>query len=326
MSPQPHPRRLTALRALGLGDLLVAVPALRALAVAFPTYRRILIAPASLSPLVAMLGNVITDITHADFRHRVGAIPVRASDADIAVNLHGKGPHSHRALLDSGARRVIGYAHPLVDRSGPPEWRPEEHEMLRWCRLLNEHGIPADPGDWRIDPGPWVPVPAGWDGAVVVHPGAASGARRWPTGRWVGVVRELAARGMTVVISGSHAERPGALDLARRAGLPDRAVRAGRTSLAGLAAGLSRARLLVSGDTGVGHLGSALGTPSVLLFGPTSPARWGPPPDQDGRHLVLWGGSEGDPHADDVDAGLLTISIDDVLDGADSVMGRWANV
>jgi ADP-heptose:LPS heptosyltransferase len=68
----------------------------------------------------------------------------------------------------------------------------------------------------------------------------------------------------------------------------------------------------VCGDTGVAHLATALGTPSVVLFGPTAPARWGPPPDRP-IHRVLWAGAEGDPHADRPDPGLLRIGVDDVL-------------
>ena len=56
-------------------------------------------------------------------------------------------------------------------------------------------------------------------------------------------------------------------------------------SLPGLAAGLSHARLLVTGDTGPAHLAAAVGTPALVLFGPTSPRRWGPPAP--GRALSL---------------------------------------
>nr|WP_249355415.1 glycosyltransferase family 9 protein [Nocardia farcinica] len=45
---------------------------------------------------------------------------------------------------------------------------------------------------------------------------------------------------------------------------------------------------MVCSDTGVGHLATAFGTPSVVLFGPNPPAWWGPPP-QRRRHVALWG-------------------------------------
>ncbi len=204
-----------------------------------------------------------------------------------------------------------------------PAWDPEEHEVRRWCRLLTESGIPADPARLEL-PDPDRPPP-GEDltGATVVHPGAASGARRWPAERFAGVAREEAAAGRRVVVTGSAAERPLALEVARRAGLPEAAVLAGTTDVLQLATLVARAGRVVCGDTGVAHLATAFATPSVLLFGPTSPQAWGPPAPPPGagercqapltRHRVLWAGRTGDPHAPEPDPGLLTIEPADVL-------------
>ena len=74
-----------------------------------------------------------------------------------------------------------------------------------------------------------------------------------------------------------------------------------------LVAGCGR---VVCGDTGVAHLATALRTPSVVLFGPTSPAEWGPPPSP--LHRVLWSGRTGDPHGAAVDRGLLEITTESV--------------
>jgi ADP-heptose:LPS heptosyltransferase len=69
----------------------------------------------------------------------------------------------------------------------------------------------------------------------------------------------------------------------------------------------------VCGDTGVAHLATALGTPSVVLFGPTAPERWGPPVDRV-RHSVVWAGTTGLPNAARVDAGLLRIRPETVIE------------
>jgi ADP-heptose:LPS heptosyltransferase len=89
-------------------------------------------------------------------------------------------------------------------------------------------------------------------------------------------------------------------------------VLAGRTDLAGLAATVAGARHVLCGDTGVAHLATAFRVPSIVLFGPTPPAEWGPPPDRP-RHRALWAGRRGDPHADTPDPGLLEIGVDQVL-------------
>lgn len=92
--------------------------------------------------------------------------------------------------------------------------------------------------------------------------------------------------------------------------------------LAELAAVVAGARLVVCGDTGVAHLATAYRTPSVLLFGPMSPARWGP---RSGPHTVLWkGDGRGDPHGERPDPALLALRTDDVLAAARVRLGRKA--
>jgi ADP-heptose:LPS heptosyltransferase len=114
-------------------------------------------------------------------------------------------------------------------------------------------------------------------------------------------------------VTGGSAEVELAAGLADAACLPGWAMLAGRTDLLDLAGVVGAAGRVVCGDTGVAHLATALGTPSVVLFGPVSPDEWGPPADRRARHRVLWSGGTGDPHADRLDDGLAAISVDDVL-------------
>jgi ADP-heptose:LPS heptosyltransferase len=301
---------LVAYRALGLGDFLTGVPALRALARAFPEHRRVLAAPRAIAPLAALSGAVdaVADTSP------LAPLPPELRGADIAVNLHGRGPESHRVLLDATPRRLLAFARPDAWPRGPrePRWLAGEHEVARWCRMLAAHGIEADPAALDL-PAPAVPPPAGAAGATVIHPGAASGARRWPAERWAAVARAEHRAGRRVVLTGSAGERAAALALARDAGLPDAAVLAGATDLEGLAATVAAAARVACGDTGIAHLAVALGTPSVVLFGPTPPAEWGPPPERP-WHRALWSGRRGDPHADAPDPGLLEIEPADVIE------------
>jgi ADP-heptose:LPS heptosyltransferase len=290
-------RTLVAYRALGLGDLLTAVPALRALARAFPEHRRVLVAPAALEPLAALTG-AIDKVIHAA---PLAPLPSSLHGADIAVNLHGRGPASTALLQAIEPRVLIAFGPPPR-----PLWRPGEHEVARWCRLLSASGIPADPADLRIDPPAEVAPPPAAVAATLIHPGAASGARRWPPDRWAAVARAELAAGRRVAITGSPAERELACAVAEAAGLPEDAVLAGRTDLLQLTAAVAAAERVACGDTGIAHLATALGTPSVVLFGPTPPDEWGPPPDP--RHIAIWAGRRGDPHADAPDAGLLQIT------------------
>ncbi|PRX48597.1 ADP-heptose:LPS heptosyltransferase [Prauserella shujinwangii] len=302
-----------ALRALGLGDLLTAVPALRALRRATRGDRLLLAAPDVLGPLAALSG-AVDEVWPTS---GLGALRPPPEPPALAVNLHGSGPQSSADLLGTRPARLITHWHPDVPEVAGPPWRAEQHEVVRWCRLLEWHGIPADPRDLSLPPPP-APSPA--PGAVVVHPGAAYPARRWPAERFAAVARELAAAGHDVVVTGGAGERALAARVAALAGLPSGAVLAGETDLTGLAALVSAAALVVCGDTGVGHLATAFGTPSVLLFGPTAPARWGPPADP--RHVVLWAGGTGDPFAAHPDPGLLRLTEKDVLAAAWPLLTR----
>jgi ADP-heptose:LPS heptosyltransferase len=302
-----HPPRLLVLRALGFGDLLTAVPALRALADAFPDHQRILACPRELAPLVELTG-AIDEVL--DARPLAPLVDVRPG-VDLAVNLHGRGPESHRVLQALEPDRLVAFASAAAGFRDGPRWRPDEHERVRWCRLLEQSGIPADPE--RLDlPSPPTPAAARAPGVTIVHPGAAAPARRWPPERFAAVARAETAAGRRVAVTGSRTETELAREVARLAGLPGEAVLAGRTGLRELAALVATADRVVCGDTGIAHLATALRTPSVVLFGPVAPDLWGPPPERP-WHRVLWTGEPGDPHADEPSDGLLAIAVDHVL-------------
>jgi ADP-heptose:LPS heptosyltransferase len=298
---------LLMLRALGLGDLLTAVPALHALADCFPGYRRVLATPQALAPL-ALAARLADDVVPAAPLQRLDGVVSRPS---VAVNLHGRGPESHHVVLATRPDHVIAFRHRKVEGVRGPFWRAGEHEVARWCRLLVESGIDADPDHLGIDLPPR-PVPVEVVGASIVHPGAQSEARRWPAERWARVAASERSKGRRVIVTGDASERPLAMTVARLAGLRPDAVWAGRTDVLTLATLVERAGRVVCGDTGIAHLATALGTPSVVLFGPTPPSEWGPPADRP-WHRVLWNGSRGDPHASMPDPGLLAITADEVI-------------
>lgn len=266
---------IVVLRALGVGDLATAVPALRGLRAAHPALPVALAAPAVLAPLAELTG-AVDRLLPVD---GLASLPAVTPPPDLAVNLHGRGPQSHRLLRALRPGRLWAYACPPAGHHDGPPWHDDEHEVIRWCRLLDWYGVDCDPADLRLRRPPPDRVAVG---VTVVHPGAASARRRWPADRFAEVARRLTAAGHRVVVTGSARERPLVEAVAAGAGLPATAVYAGQLDLSRFAALLSHARLVVAADTGAGHLATAFGVPSVLLFGPTSPARWGPTID---RHL-----------------------------------------
>lgn len=316
------PGTVLILRAFGLGDLLTAVPALRALAGEYPEHRRVLAAPIALAPLMPLIRtepdgaggggpavNAVLDVTAVGRRP---ALPRAIAPPEVAVNLHGRGPESHVALLRTRPHRLLAFAHPAVPASvAGAHWRAGEREPRRWCRMLGAYGIPAQPDDLEIA-APVDATPEGAEQATVVHPGANSPGRRWPVRRWAAVARAERRAGRRVLVTGGPAELTLARAVGEAAGLPGRAVLAGRTDTLQLTALVAGAARVVCGDTGMAHLATALRTPSVVLFGPTPPSEWGTPEDRPG-HRALWAGGLGDPHAGQPDQGLLKIGSGDVV-------------
>lgn len=306
------PGRVLLLRALGLGDFLTGVPAYRAVRRAFPAHRIVLAAPAALTALVPLTGAIDELLPTAE----LAPVPWRGAPPAVGIDLHGRGPASHRLVAAVRPGRLIAFGGEHGGGFSGPPWYPGEHEVARWCRLLAESGIPADPGDLGLSAVPGR-RPPGTSGVTIVHAGAAAGSRRWPPGRFAAVALALAAEGHDVRLTGSPPERGLALEVARRAGLPARTVVAGRTSLAALAALVASARLVIAGDTGLAHLATGFARPSVTLFGPVPPAEWGPPDHP--RHQVLWTGGRdhrGDPHAAATDPALAAITVPQVLAAA----------
>ncbi|MBQ0991030.1 hypothetical protein PSH03_002583 [Micromonospora sp. PSH03] len=85
---------------------------------------------------------------------------------DWAVNLHGRGPQSRRLLHIAQPRRLMAFAWPEAGHHTAPEWRQDEHEVRRWCRLLAWYGIVADPDDLALRRPPAQKLPIG---VTIVH-------------------------------------------------------------------------------------------------------------------------------------------------------------
>jgi ADP-heptose:LPS heptosyltransferase len=101
-------------------------------------------------------------------------------------------------------------------------------------------------------------------------------------------------------------------------------VLAGRLGLDEFAAVVAAARLVVTADTGAGHLATAYGRPSIVIFGPAPPEEWGPPPG--GRHIVLTDARlrRGDTFSETPDPAMLAVSSDDVISAARNLLERFA--
>ncbi|CAL9622363.1 hypothetical protein SUDANB15_05857 [Streptomyces sp. enrichment culture] len=271
------------------GDVLLAGPAVRAVAARADTVT-LLCGPHG-APAARLLPGVdevlVWDAPWAGFqppevrREEIDALvaAVAATDADTALVLTSfhQSPLPTALLLRlAGVRRIAAdsedYPGSLLDVRH--HRAPHAHEAEAALDLAEAAGFPrVDDGRLRVLPPPPVDELTGPAGYVVVHPGASVPARAWSPERCAQAVRELAAAGRRVVVTGGARERDLTAYVAGDRGLD----LGGRTDAAELAGVLAGAACAVTGNTGPAHLAAAVGTPVVSLFAPVVPAeRWRP--------------------------------------------------
>jgi heptosyltransferase-2 len=159
-----------------------------------------------------------------------------------------------------------------------------ERMIDRCGALALPKGSPI-PSDWPL---PELVVPAAevaaWrarntlaaDGSPIVAlaPGAIGQGKRWPTAEFAELARGLAADGASIWVLGGPQETPLAAQIVEHAGPRARDLTGHDLRNAILA--LAAADLAVSNDSGLMHVAAAIGTPTIGIFGPTSPRLWAP--------------------------------------------------
>ena len=314
----PPPHRLAVMRALQLGDVLCAIPALRALRAALPEAHVTLVGLPWAEGLVDRFPGYLDAFVRfpgypglPEQPPRLEALPaflagMQGRRLDLAVQLHGSGGVTNPLVACFGARRLAGFFEPgryCPDPAGFLPYPAAGSEVRRLLALVRFLGAP-DRGEALEFPVraadraalAALPGTAGLAAApyACLHAGARAAARRWPPDRFAAVGSALAARGLRVVLTGSAEEAPVTAAVAART-VPAPLDLAGRTTLGSLAALLAGARLVVSNDTGVAHLATAVGTPSVVLFAPEQVERWAPLDRR--RHRVVTPLAEATPAA-----------------------------
>ena len=294
-------RSIAVVRALALGDMICAIPALRALRARFPGAHIALIGlpwaedivrrfPAYLDELIPFPGFPGIPEVAVDPR-RVTTFLTEMQDRrfDLAVQLQGNGLVINGFVALLGAERLAGF---VPAGLGPPRDRAGDmwvaypaagHEVDRLLRLTAALGAPIDDRlefpvtdeDRGAAARLLAPGSVGERPIAIVHAGGSRPERRWPAERFAAVADTLAGEGLTIVLTGTDGEA--AATAAVAAAMRNPAVDlTGRTSLGALAGLVATARLVVANDTGVSHLAAAIGTDSVTVFSASDRERWAP--------------------------------------------------
>lgn len=320
-------KRIAVLRALKLGDLLCAVPAFRALRAAHPFAEIRLIGLPWAAELVRQLDSYLDGLCvlpgfpgmpEAPFDARAFTrflADVQDWGPDLVLQMHGSGDLSNPLTLLLGGQTTAGFYRPGQLCPDPDRFIPypdDLPEIGRHLRLLEHLGMPAV-GEYKELPvfdadrrelAALRSVVGLTRPYAVIHPGASVPERQWPPERFAAVADWLIGQGLHVVLTGGPAEAGIVQAVCERMAQRCTSL-AGRTRLGALAELLADAALLVSNDTGVMHVGEAVGTPLVAVSFDPEAWRWSPLDTI--RHRVLPGG--------------LAVSVGDVLEVVQQRLG-----
>ena len=295
-------KRFLIVRLSALGDIVHALPVLAAIKRARPTVEVDWLVEENYAPILALApllhrrvivrASTSRELPDADlFGGPLGywraARFLRSRRYDAALDLQGLLKSAVWARA-SGARRVIGFdrdhlREPLAASFYTDTVMPDAsgHVMRKNLSIL--HALQIEPGPLELSVVPHatpemirtIQIAGGSDGYIVINPGAAWPNKCWPPDRFAALAKSLRDRtGLHSLVTWGPKERPLADAVSQASG--GAATPAPATSVGDLAALMRSAALVISGDTGPLHIGAAVGTPIVGLFGPTRPERNGP--------------------------------------------------
>jgi lipopolysaccharide heptosyltransferase II len=273
----------------GIGDAVLLAPAIGELNKEFPKATITVLAEKRNAGAFALIPgvtkvlryDVLTEFTIAFQRkpdliidteqwHRLSAVVARLIGAGIRI---GFGTNERERLF----HHAIPYSH-------------YDYEAVSFMRLLAPLGIATPvsilPPFLSVPPtanarATQLLTPLEGQPFIALFPGASIPERRWGADRFGQVATSLAVEGYRIVVIG------GKEDMATAASLiatTDGLNLAGTTSLAETAAIIEQSTMLISGDSGILHIGVGFGIPTVSLFGPGIAQKWSP---QGVRHLVI---------------------------------------
>ena len=273
---------ILAVRFSSIGDVLLTTPLLRAIRQRHPESAITVLTKAAHAPLLSHnphITRVLSVETEGGLRHV--AAELRAARYSHLLDLHDSlRSRMLRALVPGNwtgypKHRVARALLIHVKRNWYRSWKPVAERYFAAAQHLDvaPDGRPPEfflAAEARQEVDKW--LAEGGQGQdrpmVAIAPGAAHATKRWPVQHWRALIDRIIAQGHAVVIVGGAADQSLAAALT-----PNRSGRvlnaAGRFGLQGTGALIQRSAALVSGDTGVMHMATGVGTPVVALFGPT---------------------------------------------------------
>jgi len=296
--PTEDIKKIIVFRALQLGDMLCAIPAIRALRYAYPNAEITLTGlpwAASLVRRFPEYFDAFIDFPGYPGLPEQGLNPeaftdflseVQSSNFDLALQMQGNGSVVNPMVELFNAKYTAGYyieQHYYPDNGLFLRYPNIGTEIERHIALMEHLGIPSH--------GTELEFPISSDDEedllaadldditprnyVCIHPGSRGAWRQWPTAYFADMADYCAEQGFEVVLTGTKDELD-IVDDVRRQMKYNPIIAAGKTTLGAVAVLIRDAYMLVSNCTGVSHIASAMRTPSIVISMDGEPDRWAP--------------------------------------------------
>jgi heptosyltransferase III len=301
--PTEKPLKILVIHFRYLGDTVLLVPALRAIHERHPNCELHVLVPEEAGPL----------LRHLPWLTRLWLMPrqrgrarlrqswpvlraLRAERFDRSVDFSSNDRSAITSFL-CGARVRLGFDIPggflgrrFCSTQRVPLPPRDRHETLRLMHVLSAWGIdPPRSLETEIHTDPALDSSAQKilpEPKIICHLSSSQPKKEWPVAHWAALHQIAAAAGIELLFSTGVGKREESLlnDFRRLA--PGATILEPVPDLALYLAVLKRAKAFVTGDTGPLHFAAGVGTPTLALFGPTSPVLWAP---VGARHRFLTG-------------------------------------
>lgn len=286
--------RVLVVRLRSIGDTVLTTPSLFALKRFLPNALVDILLEDWVAPVLdgfTHVDNVLTVARNSTSSRARMAARLRATHYDVVYNMHG-GTTATLLTRATGAKHRIGNAdyqyarlHNHLAPTSASLWgREKTHSVEQQLALPGWTGVPVTdrpPTRLAVTPAAAASIARRLEQAqlagrpfAAVHPAAAFDTKQWSTDNFGRVIAELQEKQLpTVVITGPNQT---ALVDHLQAMFASPVTAFTNLSLPEVTALLSRARLFVGNDSGIAHIAAAVGSPSVVIFGSSNRAHWGP--------------------------------------------------
>lgn len=294
-----RPKKIAIFRALQLGDMLCAIPAIRALKTLIPESQITLIGLPWARSFVQRFSKYfygfiqfpgypgLPEQGYDETAFKKFIQEVKREKFDLIIQLHGNGSIINPMIENLEAKYKAGYFQENTvcpNKNLFMEYPDDLPEIERHLQLLKFLGAPSRGKhlEFPLSKGEKMKfnllckkLRLNRKGYVCLHPGARDNKRWWSPEKFALIGDAIAQRGYQVLLTGTEIEKETVYKVEDLMEFPALNC-VGKTDLGMLAALIKNSKMIFSNDTGVSHIAAAMKTPSVVVFLSSDPLRWAP--------------------------------------------------